>query len=368
MFTNIWMALFRLIIVIGMLIGSYLVMTLIFPYTYPLMLAILLAFFINPFVDFLQDKLHFPRVLAAITIISSILLLLIGMLVVIIMEIYQGTMFLAEKIPIYFKDFILYLEALFNTKIIPLQEKILSIFLTLDSSQQDTLKNTLSNTLDQIATTGSSLLQNSFTNIPNMLSLFPSSMAIFIFVVLGTFLISNDWYNLKSHLKKLIPENVNTSTGKVLIHFKKAFGGFVKAQVILVSLSGILILMGLLLLGIDHALTIAALSALVDLIPFVGTGIIFLPWIFYLFLNGNYSLTIGLTILYIVVILSRQILEPKILSSNIGVHPLLALVVYFIGLQVWGLLGLLVAPAILILINALHQSGAIKWVWLFIKG
>ncbi len=362
------MQLFRFLIVISVVAGCYVAITLTLPYIYPLLLAALFAFIINPFVNFFQNILHFPRGLAAITVICSIFMLFIGMLFVIIMEIYQGTIFLAEKIPGYFQDFVHYVEIFYNTKILPIQESILSYFISLDSSQQDSIKNSLNELLNHIATTGSAILQESLLNIPSILSLLPNSITIFIFIILGTFLISNDWYSLKGQTQKLVPANINSSTKKIGAHLKKALGGFFRAQIILISLSGIIIFLGLVILEVEHALTIAALSTLVDLIPYVGTGIIFVPWIFYLFISGNYPLTIGLTILYMVVIISRQILEPKILSSNMGLHPLFALVGYFIGLQIWGLFGLLIAPAVLIFIQALYQTGAFRWLWAFIKG
>ncbi|WP_085991712.1 sporulation integral membrane protein YtvI [Oceanobacillus senegalensis] len=362
------MQLIRFLTTLIFIILSYLFLSYTIPYIYPLLLSVLFAYIIKPFIRFTENTLHFPRSLATLTVISSIFIVSIGIVVVISIEIYHGTVFLAEKIPVYFQDLILYFETIFNTRIIPIQEKLLSIFFSLDPSQQESLKRSLNELLNHIAMTGSDLLRQALTNIPSILSHLPNSVTILIFILIGTFLIANDWQNLSNHAQRMIPENMNSSTKKIVFHFKSALGGYVKAQLILVSISGALIFMGLLILQVNHALTIAILSTFVDIIPFIGTGIIFLPWIIYLFLSGDYTLTIGITILYMITVITKQILEPKILSSNIGIHPLVALIGYFLGLQIWGLFGLLIAPIAIILINVMLKTGALKWVWQFIRG
>src|SRR5699024_6773123 len=115
----------------------------------------------------------------------------------------------------------------------------------------------------------------------------------------------------------------------------KSLFGYIKAQCILIAISAFISLVGLLFLGMNHAFTITLIIAFVDLLPIIGTGIIFIPWIGYLFFSGDYSLTIGLTFIYMAIILIRQILEPKILSVNVGVSPLIALLTLFISVQWW---------------------------------
>src|SRR5690625_7405076 len=84
---------------------------------------------------------------------------------------------------------------------------------------------------------------------------------------------------------------------------------------------------------------------MVDLLPFIGTGTVFIPWVGYLFLIGHYSLTIHLTLLYMFILVTRQILEPKILATSIGVTPLAALFTLFISIQIWGVLpGIIISP------------------------
>ncbi|AXI09668.1 sporulation integral membrane protein YtvI [Oceanobacillus zhaokaii] len=368
MYKPLLMQILRLIIVIAIVICSYLIIKYAFLYLYPLFIAVLLAFLLHPIVHFLESIIRIPRAFATFFTIIFIFLFLFGALYFIIVEIYQGTTYLAEKLPAYFEAILLYMEALFNQTIIPIYEKVLSLFQTLGDSQQLTIEQNVNKLTSELAASGAALLQDLFSSIPGLLSFVPNSVTVFIFTILATFLITNDWERLKRGLHSVLPPLANTSTKKIISHLRESLLGFIKAQLILVITTSALILIGLLILGVEHAITIAILAAFVDIIPFIGTGMIFIPWMIYLFLNANYSLTIGITIVYMVTIVFRQLIEPKVLSSNMGIHPLVALLGYFLALQLWGVAGFLVAPLILIVLHAFFHAGVFHSIGSFIKG
>ncbi|MEM5598483.1 AI-2E family transporter [Niallia circulans] len=128
--------------------------------------------------------------------------------------------------------------------------------------------------------------------------------------------------------------------------------GFLKAQLTLVSITTVIILIGLLILRVDYAITIALLTGIVDIIPYLGTGLIFVPWIIYEIITGQIVLAIGLSVLYIIVLVQRQIMEPKILSSNIGLDPLATLIALFVGFKLFGFIGLIVGPVSLVIVTS----------------
>ncbi|RDW16322.1 sporulation integral membrane protein YtvI [Oceanobacillus arenosus] len=368
MYKPLFMQLLRLIIVIAIVICGYFLIKYAFLYLYPLFIAMFLAFLLHPIVHFFESIIRIPRAFATFFTIIFISLFLFGAVYFIVVEIYHGTAFLAEKLPAYFEAILLYLEALFNQTIIPIYERILSFFQTLDASQQIAIEQNVNKLAAEFASSGAALLQDLLTSIPSLLSFFPNSITVFIFTILATFLITNDWERLKLGSKSILPPVANTSTKRILTHLKESLFGFIKAQFILVMTTSGLILIGLLILGVEHAVTISLLAAFVDIIPFIGTGMIFIPWMLYLFLTANYSLTIGITIIYMVTIVFRQLIEPKVLSSNMGIHPLVALLGYFITLQLWGVAGFLVAPLILIILHAFYHAGVFHSIGAFIKG
>lgn len=360
--------LLRFFIVIVNLISMYLIVQYAFPYIYPFVLAVMLALLLNPIVTFLEKSIKLPRVLATITVMIIVLLVFVGMLVFIITELVQGTTYLAEKIPAYFQTIILIAEDMINEHILPLYHKLASFFNTLSPGQQTAISENLKQIIEQFRSFGTNFLQGLLFQIPVALTFLPESFTILIFIILATFIITNDWHSLMQNFKKIIPQHVHETCKSIWSHLKIAVFGFLKAQLLLILLTAFTIFTGLVIFNVDHALTITVFVALLDVLPLVGTGIIFIPWIIYLFLTGDYSMTISICILYMVVVIQRQLLEPKIVSSNIGLNPLAALIALFAGIQIWGVLGLFIGPMVLIIGNALIKAGVFHRIWHFIKG
>lgn len=358
----------RLSLVLGVLLSIYFIIKHTFLFLLPFLVATLLAFLIHPFVTLLETKLRFPRSLATGVTIMIAFIVIFGSIVLLIAELIQGTTYLAEKIPEHLKTFTIFLEIFVNQTILPYYHKLTSFIHTLNPSQQITINENIQHMIAQMSVTGTDILKSILLKIPAILSMLPNSITVFMFIVLATFLITNDFNTLKQSVQKLVPSKMNTTGKYLLIQLKKALSGFLKAQLILIAITAGSIYIGLVIIGIDHALTIALLAAGVDLLPYIGTGIIFIPWIIYLFIIGNYKLTISLAIVYMFITIVRQLLEPKILSVHVGLHPLAALFALFIGLQLWGVIGLIIAPILLVILNVFYQTGVVKQLWLFING
>jgi sporulation integral membrane protein YtvI len=156
--------------------------------------------------------------------------------------------------------------------------------------------------------------------------------------------------------------------------FKKAFFflkenvfigilGYIKAQLKMVSITFIVILIALFIFGVDNAFSIALLAGVFDLLPLLGVSTVFIPWIIYLFAVGQTTLAIELSILLAVVLLVRQILEPKITGDSLGVSAFTMLAAMIISLSIFGISGLILSPILIILLKALHEQGYLKsWI------
>ena len=186
--------------------------------------------------------------------------------------------------------------------------------------------------------------------------------------MLATFFISKDWYKFKATLKTILPQKVRTSGQKISEELKKALLGFIRAQATLISITTTIVLIGLLILRVDYAITIALLIGLVDILPYLGTGLVFVPWIIYLAFSGSLPLAIGLGVLYLIVLIQRQVMEPKVLSSSIGLDPLATLISLFIGYKLLGFLGLAAGPVALVILRTLHSAGVYEDLWNFVIG
>src|SRR5699024_11187775 len=298
---------------------------------------------INPFVSYIEKKLKLSRLLATTFVILIVFILSTGALLLIITEIIQGTFYLSEKVPSHYHYFFSIIKSLLNSKVSPIHHKFVSFFQSLNITQQSKIYEYIENFTNYLASTGASILRDLLLKIPNFLSVFPYSFTITILIFIATFLITKDWDQLKKIISNIIPLPMKKMIKDVMNSLEKSLLGYIKAQLILMFVTAIIITIGLLILKIDHAISIAFIIALIDIIPLIGIGIVFIPWIIYLFFMKSYSLTISISILYIVIIIVRQIIEPKILATNIGLSPLTALIILFIGIQLWGVSGIIIA-------------------------
>ncbi|MNC44362.1 putative inner membrane protein [compost metagenome] len=157
-----------------------------------------------------------------------------------------------------------------------------------------------------------------------------------------------------------MPAPLRRPVSEIWQDLRNALFGYLRAQLVLISITAIIVITGLLLLGVNSAFAIGLTIGLVDLVPYLGVGIVLLPWSIYSYMTGNLALGIGLSVLYAVILITRQILEPKVLASSIGLDPLAMLIGVFAGLQLFGMLGLLLGPVILVVLDAFHRAGVFR--------
>lgn len=113
-------------------------------------------------------------------------------------------------------------------------------------------------------------------------------------------------------------------------------------------------------MGIENALLIALIIALFDILPVLGTGGVMIPWMVIAFIQGNLQLGFGLLAVYGVVTVVRNIVEPKIVGGQLGLHPVVTLASMFVGASLLGAVGLFGFPIALSLLNYLNEEGELK--------
>ncbi|ASB58269.1 UPF0118 membrane protein YtvI [Bacillus subtilis subsp. subtilis] len=240
------------------------------------------------------------------------------------------------------------------------------MFQELETNQQASIVIHIQTLGDSAAKNAGLLLSHILEMIPRFFALLPNTAAVLIFSLLATFFMTKDWHKLKAMLVLILPDRVTANSKAISSELKKAMTGFIKAQAVLVFITMVIVFIGLSLLKVEHAATIAFLIGLVDLLPYLGAGSVFVPWILYLSITGQLPQAIGIGILYLVVLIQRQLTEPKILSKSIGIDPLATLIALFAGFKLFGFLGLIAGPAVLVIIQAFITTGALKEIWSYI--
>lgn len=167
---------------------------------------------------------------------------------------------------------------------------------------------------------------------------------------------------------KRLAKNKTPNTFKTAFYFLrdnviKGILTYIKAQIKLISITFLIILTSLLVLGVDNAFSLALLSAILDVLPLLGIPMLFIPWIIYLLVVGNIKLAISLAIVLVVAMATRQILEPKITGDSLGVSAFTMLAFMIVSLSLFGVAGLILSPILIILIKALYEQGYLsRWI------
>lgn len=141
-------------------------------------------------------------------------------------------------------------------------------------------------------------------------------------------------------LKNLFPKEIISNFMGKIKNLKEVF----KIEVKLIILSAFIITIGFKILGIHNSIFLGSLCAVLDILPFVGTTIVFIPIIIYNIIMKRYLLIIGLILLYLLERFIREILEAKFLSSKLEIHPLIVIVSIYVGVKMFGFIGIIAGP------------------------
>ncbi|UOR11947.1 sporulation integral membrane protein YtvI [Halobacillus amylolyticus] len=336
-------------------------------YLYPFVFAFILAWALQPFIQILEKRMHLPRTASIFLLLISAAALVVGLITIVVAEVIKHIQQLTSGGA---KQYFHIINTLHDQLIQTIQPPLNYIDRWLgmiDSSWQRSIYQSADIIREKLSTAGMEAMNMMLQLLSGGLTGIPEFTMTLIIVILSTFFLSKDWEKIHSFLKRKTNKPLQNHISAIFSDFRQTVAGMVRAQIILMSISIAMIYVGLVVLKVPNALTIALISGAVDFIPYIGTGIIFIPWMIYQFVIGQFDMTIGLAVLYMIIIITRQLLEPKILASHFGVHPLILLTGLFAGFQLWGVYAVIVSPIIIAFIKTLHTTGVTIQAWKFIK-
>jgi sporulation integral membrane protein YtvI len=187
----------------------------------------------------------------------------------------------------------------------------------------------------------------------------PSRLLSAVICVIATVFMTADFSRVTGFLLRQLPDKTRRVVQAAKVRFVEVIKQYVKSYGIIMGITFLEILAGLLVLRQRNALVIAALVAIFDIFPIVGAGMILVPWGIIILLNGSVAKGIGLLALWIIEVVVRQIMEPKVVGHQVGLHPLVTLAAMFIGSKLFGGVGLLGLPITCAIVQSLDEAGII---------
>ena len=232
----------------------------------------------------------------------------------------------------------------------------------------ETLSPDVANTISQIVTNGINYIADIVKNISisfvqfatKFISNFPLYLISVIFTIVLSVFISLEYDNLTAFIRKQLPDKFNSTFEGVRKFVSGTLWKMIKSYAIIMMITFLELIIGFSILKINYALPIAAIIAFLDIMPVIGTGGVIIPWAIVELILKNYFLGFGLLILYVVVTVMRNVIEPRIIGHQIGLHPIITITAMYAGLRLFGFGGFIIAPIVAITVKYLNDTGKIK--------
>ena len=327
---------------VGIALFVFVFMKYLFVPLLPFVIAWGSAFVIRPAAVFVSRRLRIPRkavsVALAVIGVSAVLVAAVGIIWYGLSEVFQFFSRLAEE------------EKLFEILSV-LANPIGAVIGNGEGAEEleEYLGDTVNSAITQVMNWLVGILTGIVKSIP--------SVAFFILItVIASVYFALDIDRINQAVRSLLPPRV----ANFLIGMKNSFFSvgirYIRSYLLLMVITFAIIFTGFLILRIENALLIALLVSVLDLLPLIGIGVILIPWGIFQILFGSVGTGIGLLVLLGVSAVIRQFAEPKILGKNLGMHPIISLLLLYLGYSVFGTGGLLLVPFASIIINILIKK------------
>lgn len=336
-------------IMLALILGCIFVLPRVIVYFMPFVVGWIIALIASPLVKFFEKTLKIKRKAGSAVVIIAVigLVILVG---------YLTGAWLVEQALHFAHDIPQLMESV-QVKLTEVGSKFSGAYAYLPKEIQSTLTGLTQGVQEYLG----SLMENVSEPTLEALGRFAQSVPnIFIGVImclLFTYFYVADRDYVGNLFAKLLPKAVIERFEMVKRSFSRAVGGYFKAQFKIEFWMYFLLAIGFSILGIDYAFIIAIGVAILDLLPFFGTGTVLLPWAVIEFLSGDYTMVIGLLIIWGVGQLVRQIIQPKIVGDSVGLAPIPTIVLLYIGFKSAGVLGMIIAVPIGIIVLNMYEEG-----------
>ena len=308
---------------------AYFAFTKTMRYTLPFLIALLLAWIMQPMMRFLTQRLRWKRGLASTVVLVLLIVVIMGLLVLLIWRLVVECVMLIERVAdIDFSSMLTFLTEWAQSNGIefwkPDTQEELSI-------QEFLLKN--QNKLRSAFDTSSDLAGKVLNAVVSFVGSLPSVVMIVIVVFFATFYFCRDMFGVEKKENRVFRPRVINQFGKFYRNGLALLGRYLTAYLKLILISGAMTFVAFLVLGLPYPVVFGVLAAFLDLFPVIGVSLIYIPAAVIYAAQGNWTLSIWLIVVLVLITVVRQIAELKMISESINVYPLIPLSCLFLSIQ-----------------------------------
>ena len=229
-----------------------------------------------------------------------------------------------------------------------------------DMHLMDILQDLETQLMDALAGIATSISGKAVALVSGLATSLPGLFIKLVLFIIATVFISMDYDVLMDFCLDQMGEKTKSLFFEVKEYIVGTLFVVIRSYLLIMSITFIELSIGLTIIGINNSILIALCIAIFDILPVLGTGGIMIPWTVINLVLGNFKLAAGLAIIYVIVTIIRNIIEPKIVGSQLGLHPIVTLSSMFAGAQLLGAIGLFGFPITLSLLVHLNNKGVIS--------
>jgi len=317
---------------------------------WPFVFALLFAEILRRPSVWLSRKIHINEKLSAGIVMLVFYIVFGSVAVLIVLKAFWSIVSWVSGIP-----------TLYTEQIEPFLEEVFDIYENYVGGLADVsyLNNVGNMIIDKLGSVVSWLSSTVVNTAKNMAVGFPKALLGFIFMVISSFFISMDFSRISRFFMAQLKPNQQQIAVSTKEYLGSSIGRLIFSYGIIMIVTFCELNIGLRLLHIANPTIVALIIAIFDILPALGTGGIVIPWIIIEVFSGHYKLAFGLLIMYLAITVIRNIIEPKIVGDNLGVHPVLMLMSIYLGAFLLGGFGIVILPFTIIVIKKLNDSGLI---------
>ena len=210
-----------------------------------------------------------------------------------------------------------------------------------------------------------SMLSTPLMGIWNTAKQIPTTLVSIVVSIVACCFMTADFASVKRLVLGFFQPDTRTKIVRAKRLLFPSLGKMAKAYGIIITITFCELSLGLFLLKLmgiydsGYIFVIAILTAIIDIVPVLGTGTVLIPWAVVSLLNANYPMAIGLIIIYACITIIRQIIEPKLVAAQLGIPAFLTIVSMFIGSQIFGVIGIFILPITIVMLKLLNDEGII---------
>ena len=327
---------------------AYLVFRYLLNLLLPFVVALLVAWLLRPLSRLYRKRFH-PKLASAMIVVTVLVFyLLIGVLAgLVLVDLLTGLASYLDKLPhVYTQTIEPGLRNLYANA-----QALASRF---DPAVADVVNMVLPQVISSVGGAVTNFSVSAVGKLTGLVTSLPSALISALIAVIASFFTAVSYDSMKDFLERNLPGKFTETAGYAINSFRSIIRQYGKSYLLVMLITFGELLLGLLIIGVRRPILIAALIAIFDIFPVVGAGTVLLPWVVISLIQGNTLKALGLLILYVVILVVRQFLEPKVVGTQVGLPPLVTLACMFVGTSlfgVWGLFGLPICAAILVNLN-----------------